>query len=278
GADSAQRRKLILFWTPFYGLRDYGWGVGGAPFADGCPPGPAQRCEATTDRGAFARSDAVVVHARDTRLRPPGGATVRPGIGRRAPPGAATVAATRPAAARRRTAEARRGRRRSAARGRRAAAGRRRPAKLTSTSSSKDAIVAWIVSNCAASSGRGAYVAELQRHLAVAVYGGCGARQCARGDGAGACRGVVERRHRFLLVFENAICRDYASEKLFEALRWRVVPVVMGGADYARVAPPGSYVDATRYPDPRDLAALLLRVAADDAAYAELLRAVRETE
>ena len=40
-----------------------------------------------------------------------------------------------------------------------------------------------------------------------------------------------------------------------------VVPVVMGGANYSSLAPPGSYIDTRDFASPRGLAEELLRLA-----------------
>ena len=39
------------------------------------------------------------------------------------------------------------------------------------------------------------------------------------------------------------MCRDYVTEKFYNALMYNAVPVVYGGADYAQLAPKNSYID-----------------------------------
>jgi alpha-1,3-fucosyltransferase len=51
------------------------------------------------------------------------------------------------------------------------------------------------------------------------------------------------KNYKFYLSFENSVCRDYISEKFWKALNNNIVPVVLGGADYSRVAPPKSYIN-----------------------------------
>jgi len=46
------------------------------------------------------------------------------------------------------------------------------------------------------------------------------------------------------------------------------VPVVYGGADYSRIAPPNSYIDARQF-EPKQLADYLMKLDADDALYKE---------
>lgn len=54
--------------------------------------------------------------------------------------------------------------------------------------------------------------------------------------------------------------RDYVTEKLFNVLNYDIVPVVFGGANYTKILPPGSYIDASRM-DPQSLAIELIKIA-----------------
>ena len=42
---------------------------------------------------------------------------------------------------------------------------------------------------------------------------------------------LVLRQYKFLLVFENSVCDDYVSEKLWRALAIGAVPVYFGAAN-----------------------------------------------
>ena len=76
-----------------------------------------------------------------------------------------------------------------------------------------------------------------------------------------------ENDYKFYLAFENSFCVDYVTEKFFRTLELDIVPVVMGGANYSSLAPPGSYIDTADFPEPRALAQHLLRLADDQEAY-----------
>ena len=48
------------------------------------------------------------------------------------------------------------------------------------------------------------------------------------------CYRMAERKYKFYLSFEDALCRDYATEKLFSVLGGlNLIPVVLGGANYS---------------------------------------------
>ncbi|CAN8024328.1 unnamed protein product [Ixodes persulcatus] len=131
---------------------------------------------------------------------------------------------------------------------------------------SKSVMAVWMVSHCGTDGRREAYVKELKKYLKVDVYGLCGDHKCSRSRGT-SCYSDFERKYFFMLAFENSICRDYITEKFFTALRYDMVPVVFGGANYTRVAPPRSFIDALSFKSPKHLAEHLTRVAKNVSAY-----------
>ena len=119
----------------------------------------------------------------------------------------------------------------------------------------KPKLVAWVVSNCKTNSKREDYVSELQKHIQVDIFGKCGTKNCP-GDriNSGECKILLERDFMFYLAFENSKCKDYVTEKFALSLDMDIVPIVMGGSNYSALAPPGSYIDTSDYPSPKDLA------------------------
>lgn len=138
----------------------------------------------------------------------------------------------------------------------------------------KTRLVAWMATQCETDGGRENYIEELKRHMDVDVYGLCGRLKCARHPvfvSHPRCYDMLESTYKFYLSFENSICRDYVTEKFFNIAQRRLVPVVYGGADYARIAPPGSFIDARLY-EPQQLADYLKRLDADANLYEEFFR------
>lgn len=111
--------------------------------------------------------------------------------------------------------------------------------------------VAWIASNCHSFNGRELYVKQLNNSIPVDIYGQCGSHRCR--DSKFGCYREIAGNYSFYLGFENSICKDYSTEKLFLPLLSGMVPVVMGGMDYTRVAPPGSYIDFADFRSPKEL-------------------------
>ena len=134
--------------------------------------------------------------------------------------------------------------------------------------SSRRLAVLWYVSNCRTPSKRNLYAAELARHIPVQVYGACGDRSpCTKFDGE--CERDMYREYYFYLSFENSVCDDYITEKVWNRLHAGIVPVVMGGGDYARDLPPNSYIDVARFGSPAELAAYLHMLMGNPDRYAE---------
>lgn len=134
----------------------------------------------------------------------------------------------------------------------------------------KKKLVAWFVSHCKTHSDRESYVKELQKYISVDVYGACGPLKCGvieKRYSEGHCNRMLERDYKFYLSFENSICKDYVTEKFGRTLRFDVIPVTLGGANYSQVAPPHSYINALEFSSPRQLAIYLKYLAKNKAEY-----------
>lgn len=119
--------------------------------------------------------------------------------------------------------------------------------------------IAWFVSNCqtAGSHRRMNYAQELNKYIPVDIYGTCGTLTC---ENRTACYKMLETDYKFYLSFENSMCKDYVTEKLFNVLEYNVVPIVLDIFSYNGIAPPYSVISTERFPNPKELANYLFRL------------------
>jgi alpha-1,3-fucosyltransferase len=107
----------------------------------------------------------------------------------------------------------------------------------------KSRAAAWFVSHCSVFSKRQELVRKLQQYVGVDTFGKCGALECPM-DKTAEC----SERYKFYLSFENALCEDYVTEKLFGAMNSFVIPVVFNGAvNMSHFLPPKSYINANDF-------------------------------
>ncbi|XP_065578654.1 alpha-(1,3)-fucosyltransferase C-like [Artemia franciscana] len=135
--------------------------------------------------------------------------------------------------------------------------------------STKNNWVAWMVSNCFTSSGREDYVKELSKHIPIEIYGDCGSSSCPKSR-MKQCYEMIEKDYKFYLSFENSLCKDYVTEKLFNVLQYDIIPVVYGAADYDRILPANSYINAMNH-SPEELANILKEIGNDPSKYKKYL-------
>ncbi|XP_055706632.1 alpha-(1,3)-fucosyltransferase C-like [Phlebotomus papatasi] len=120
----------------------------------------------------------------------------------------------------------------------------------------KKKLAAWFVSNCYATSGRKKLAEVMKKHMDIDIYGKCGTLRCDRSN-EGDCYRLVEERYYFYLSFENSLCNDYITEKVFNVMQFYIVPVVYGGANYSNHLPPHSYINANDFESATKLATYL---------------------
>lgn len=130
---------------------------------------------------------------------------------------------------------------------------------------SKTKMIAWFVSHCKTASGREDYVRELSKYVPVDIYGKCGNLTC---DNRLQCWKMLQKDYKFYIGFENSLCPDYVTEKLTRSLLYDAVPIVMGGVDYNRFAPPHSFINVFDFESPKQLADYLILLDRTDDLYA----------
>ena len=133
---------------------------------------------------------------------------------------------------------------------------------------SRPKLVVWFASHCPTQSRREDYVKELQKYIPVDVYGACGDLTCPKSQRPD-CLRMMSTTYKFYLSFENSLCVDYITEKLWRILYFNVVPVVLGAADYSQFVPPSSYIDIRDFSSPKQLAEHLYMLNRNDTLYRE---------
>ena len=90
----------------------------------------------------------------------------------------------------------------------------------------KSKMAAWFATNYRNTNGRLGYIHRLQRYISVDVYGSCGNLTCERGMQKD-CREMMGRDYKFVIAFENSLCFDYVTEKMFYNVKFDIIPIVM---------------------------------------------------
>jgi hypothetical protein len=126
---------------------------------------------------------------------------------------------------------------------------------------------AFISSNVNAS-GRVEYLRELMTCLEVDSYGKILHTKDIIPDRGRQSKLDTQARYRFSLAFENAIARDYVTEKFYDPLLAGSVPVYFGAPNIEDFAPGDQcFINIADFPDPRSLADYLLALSRDERAY-----------
>ena len=134
----------------------------------------------------------------------------------------------------------------------------------------KDKLVAWGVSHCGML--RDEFVEKLLKYIKVDIFGSCARKfsqyeSCSKGSQE--CNKKLQR-YKFYLSFENSFCTDYITEKYWDnPLSHNIVPVVMGGASYEKLAIPGSFINVVDFESVEALAKYLIYLNSNDTAYNE---------
>ncbi|CAG2111590.1 unnamed protein product [Medioppia subpectinata] len=138
----------------------------------------------------------------------------------------------------------------------------------------KSASAAWIVSNCHTPSNRETYVNNLRKHIDIDIYGKCG-QYCPRD---GTCEAAIVKKYKFYLSFENSLCKDYVTEKLFKYASYDIIPVVYGSADYSLIMPNNSFINVKDFNTTEDLAKYLKLVSSDKQLYNSYMFPLKPTD
>jgi hypothetical protein len=127
--------------------------------------------------------------------------------------------------------------------------------------------VVWMSSNCFTPSQREKFAVELRNYgVGVVNLGICSALE--RNDTPNSINNYSSngrpnhdeeiKNYLFYGAFENSLCKDYVTEKVFSNFKRDIVLVVYGGANYSDFLPPNSYIDANEFKTVKDLAVIAI--------------------
>ncbi|XP_078322968.1 glycoprotein 3-alpha-L-fucosyltransferase A-like [Crassostrea virginica] len=133
----------------------------------------------------------------------------------------------------------------------------------------------WMSSHCPVPSRRKAYIEELQKYVSVDTYGTCGKQKCGtRTNAISECLKTLSKEHKFYFSFENNICRDYTTEKLFNLYvhNLDIIPVINGPPQASQYLPKGTYLNTMDFSSPKALAETLQKIGSNETLYLQYLK------
>ena len=83
---------------------------------------------------------------------------------------------------------------------------------------------------------------------------------------------AIMSQYRFSLCFENGAVPGYASERLYDSMNARCVPIYLGDTEILKQVPPECYIDMRKFKTYEELYAYLRSI--DERRYAQYLRAI----
>jgi alpha-1,3-fucosyltransferase len=111
--------------------------------------------------------------------------------------------------------------------------------------------IAWFVSNCLTKSRRAILGKRMMELTTIDIYGNCGPLKCQVDHQP--CLDMLTTDYKFYLSFENSLCRDYITEKIYRPLTQYVIPIVFNGGNTTLFAPPKSFINANDFDTVKDL-------------------------
>ncbi len=129
-------------------------------------------------------------------------------------------------------------------------------------------IVNAFISSHVNKSGRLQYLIRMMNVLDVHSYGRMIPNMPSGDDYGHQFKLDTISRYKFTIAFENAIARDYVTEKFYDPLLAGSVPVYLGAPNIGDFAPGDKcFINASEWDSPESLARYLLDVSRDEALY-----------
>lgn len=137
----------------------------------------------------------------------------------------------------------------------------------------KNKFAATLVSNCQDQAKRYRIIRELQRYIDLDYFGYCsGNINCPAGVPTAECGKKYMKDYKFYLAFENSFCRDYVSEKFWNALDRRQIPVIAAPKYNLEMLPPNSYLNVFDFPSIKALADRMTEIGNNETLYSSFFK------
>lgn len=132
-----------------------------------------------------------------------------------------------------------------------------------------------VMSNCNPHSKRGEYINALKQYFPITVLGHCGKKwSCGKQYIHDNCFAILNTTYTFFLAFENSLCREYFTEKLFENYNNDILIVTRGGYKNESVLkfPAGSVISTNKFKSVKELGEYMSAIAKDPVMLAKMLQ------
>lgn len=140
--------------------------------------------------------------------------------------------------------------------------------KLLTPPCGKTKDVCMFISSPVNNSHRLEYLSELMEYLPIDSYGSW-RRNCMLDEDKGYVTKLdIIKQYKFTIAFENAISKDYVTEKFFEPLIVGSVPVYLGAPNIEIFSPEEhAFIDVRDYDSPKNLADDIMTCCQDSSRY-----------
>jgi hypothetical protein len=129
-------------------------------------------------------------------------------------------------------------------------------------------IVNSFISSTYNKSGRIELLMELMSLIDVHSYGKLFQNRKVAGDNGRSFKLNTMATYKFSIAFENAVAKDYVTEKFYDPLMAGSVPVYLGAPNIEDFAPGDNcFINASDWASPKHLARYIMEVAEDEALY-----------
>ena len=139
--------------------------------------------------------------------------------------------------------------------------------------------VLYVQSDCDTPLDRDNYIRNLMKYVSVDSYGACLQNKQLPPSMTNPMESMNSNeflhfiaRYKFTIAFENAICEDYITEKLWRSLVVGSVPIYLGSPSVKDWLPnPNSAILVSDFQSPGNLSKFILELNADDGKYSTFL-------